>query len=67
MQATARSVEFELPNEHICIGYLLNTYQTFHTGLQAAMANMTANQNGLRTDFEGAVAYLLLYNPVEKK
>ena len=74
MQACAEHVEFQLPNEHSRVGYLLDAIECNDPPLQAAMANVeedvgdgTADNPGKRNDFELAVAYILPKDPVAKK
>lgn len=69
MQAAAEHVEYQLPNEHSRVGFLLEAIQTSDAGLQAAMASIKTDTtpNGLRNNFESAVAHLLPYDPVAKK
>ena len=46
MQACAEHVQYQLPNEHSRVGFLLEAIQCSDPGLQAAMASIK-NDNGL--------------------
>ena len=67
--ACAEHVDYQLPNEHSRVGYLLESIQNNDPGLQAAMANVCSSKglNGMRSNFEGMVAHILPYCPVAKK
>ena len=69
MSACAEHVQYQLPNEHSRVGFLLDAIQCADAGLQATMASvkMDNGPNGLRNNFERAVSHLLLYDPVAKK
>lgn len=69
MEASAQHVEYQLPNEHSRVGYVLDAIESEDAGLRAAMANIESDTgpNGKRGDFEAAVAYLLPKDPVAKK
>ena len=69
MQQCAEHIAYQLPNEHTRVGYLLEGIQCSDPGLQAAMASATIDDgaNGMRSDFEKAVAHLLPYDPVARK
>ena len=69
MSACAEHIQYQLPNEHSRVGFLINAIQCANAGLQAAMASVkTGNSpNGLRNNFERAVSHLLPYDPVAKK
>jgi hypothetical protein len=69
LQACSEYVEFQLPNAHSRVGYVLDAIETDDAGLQAAMANVTddTGPHGKRGDFEAAVAYLLPKDPVMKR
>ena len=69
MQQCAEHLEYQLPNEHTRVGYLLDGIQCSDAGLQAAMASVRTDDGtmGMRNTFESAAAYLLPYNPVAKK
>jgi hypothetical protein len=67
--ACAEHVDYQLPNEHSRVGYLLESIQNNDPGLQAAMANVRSSKGagGMRSDFEQMVAQILPYCPVAKK
>ena len=69
LQACAEHVQYQLPNEHSRVGFVIEGIQCADAGLQAALAAIRADNdpNGMRYDFEAAVAYLLPYDPVAKK
>ena len=69
MSACAEHVQFQLPNEHSRVGFLIDAIQCADAGLQAAMASIKTDNspNGLRNNFERAVSHLLPYDPVAKK
>ena len=73
MQSCAVHVEYQLPNEHTRVGYLLDAIESQDARLLAAIANVrddkgdgTAANPGKRNDFELAVAYLLPECPVAR-
>ena len=67
--ACAEHVEYQLPNAHSRVGYLLDAIESDDAGLQAAMANVEDDTGvgGKRGEFEAAVAYLLPKDPVVKR
>ena len=69
MQACAEHVQYQLPNEHSRVGFLLEAIQCSDAGLQAAMASVKTDNgaNGMRNSFEAAASHLLPYDPVAKK
>ncbi len=69
MQACAEHVQFQLPNGHSRVGYLLEAIECSDAGLQAAMASVRTDTgaNGKRSDFEATATHLLPYDPVAKK
>ena len=69
MQQCAEHISYQLPNEHTCVGYLLEGIQCANAGLQAAMASvrMDNGADGMCNDFEKVAAHLLPYDPVAKK
>ena len=70
MQASAEHVQYQLPNEHSRVGFLLESIQCSDPGLQAAMASIKTynGPEGMRNNFEAtAAAHLLPYDPVAKK
>ena len=69
MQASAEHVQYQLPNEHSRVGFLLEAIQCSDAGLQAAMAKVKTynGPQGMRNNFEATAAHLLPYDPVAKK
>ena len=69
MSACAEHVQYQLPNEHSRVGFLIDAIQCADAGLQAAMASVKTDNgpNGLQNNFEKAVSHLLPYDPVAKK
>ena len=69
MQQCAAHVEYQLPNSHTRVGYLLEGIQCSDAGLQAAMASIRTDDGptGMRNDFEREAAHLLPYDPVAKR
>ena len=69
MSACAEHVQYQLPNKHSRVGFLIDVIQCADAGLQAAMGSvkMDNGPNGLRNNFEKALSHLLPYDPVAKK
>ena len=69
MQASAEHVQYQLPNEHSRVGFLLEAIQYSDPGLEAAMASIKTDNGleGMRNNFEATAAHLLPYDPVAKK
>ena len=69
MQQCAEHVEYQLPNEHTHVSYLLEGSDWPDPGLQAAMASIHTDDGptGMWNDFEAAVAHIVPYEPVTKK
>ena len=69
MQQCANYVEYQLPNEHTHVGYLLEGIVCPDPGLQAAMASIHTDDGptGMRNEFEIAVAHILPYDADTKK
>ncbi len=67
MQQCAEHIQYQLPNEHSRVGFLLEAIQCLDPGLQAAMASVKTDPDGMRNDFEAAASHLLPYDPVAKK
>ena len=69
MSACAEHIQYQLPNEHSRVGFLIDAIQCDNTGLQAAMVGvkMDNSPNGLQNNFERAISHLLPYDPVAKK
>ena len=69
MQASAEHVQYQHPNEHSRVGFLLEVIQCSDLGLQAAMASIETDNGleGMMHNFEATAAHLLPYDPVAKK
>jgi hypothetical protein len=69
LQVCAEHVQYQLPNQHSRVGYILDAIESDDAGLQAAMANVAddTGPGGKRGDFEAAVAYILPKDPVVKR
>ena len=69
MQACAEHIQYQLPNMHSQLGYLLDVIQCSDVPLQATMASVWTDDgpNGICNNFEAAVAHLVAYDPVAKK
>lgn len=69
MQSCAQHVQFQLPNEHTRVGFLLDAIENNDAPLQAVMANIAddTGATGKRNNFEDAVSYLLPKDPVARK
>ena len=69
MQASAEHVQYQLPNEHSRVGFVLEVIQCSDPGLQAAMASIKTDNGpeGMRNNFEATAAHLLPYDQVAKK
>lgn len=69
MQACAEHVQYQLPNEHSRVGFILDAIECSDAGLQAAMASVRTDNGatGKRNNFEAAVAHMIPYDPVAKK
>ena len=69
IQAASEHIEYQLPNEHSRVGYLIDSIQNNDPGLQAGLANVRSDKapGGMRGDFESMVAHILPYCPVSKK
>ena len=69
MRASAEHVQYQLPNEHSRVGFLLEVIQCSDPGLQAAMASIKTDNGleGMTNNFEATAAHLLPYDPVAKK
>jgi hypothetical protein len=69
LEAAAEHIEYQLPNEHSRVGYLIDSIQNNDPGLQAGLANVRSDKGagGMRSDFEAMVAHILPYCPVSKK
>ena len=63
LQEAAIHLNFQLPNEHTRVGYLLSNVENSNAALQAALANIRQDTNGMRDEFETAVASLIAVDP----
>lgn len=66
LEEAALHVQFQLPNEHTRVGYLLDNIINSDPDLRAALASIRANVNGMRENFESAVAFMLPVCPYAK-
>jgi hypothetical protein len=69
LEACAEHVQYQLPNQHSRVGFLLDAIQNNDAGLQAAITSVRTDDgpHGKRNDFEAAATHLLPYDPVAKK
>ena len=67
MKAASQHVDYQLPNEHTRVTYLLDAIECSDAKLQAAMASVEEDDIGKRIDFEKAATALLPKDPVAKK
>ena len=69
MQASAEHVQYQVPNEHSRVGFLLEAIQCSDPGVQAAMASIKTDNGleGMRSNFEATAVHLLPYDPVDNK
>ena len=66
LQEAASHVNFQLPTEHTRVGYLIDNIDNSDPDLRAAIASIRLDVNGMRTNFEDAVACLLPVDPYAK-
>ena len=66
LQEAAEHVNFQLPTQHTRVGYLINNIENNDPDLRAAIASIRIDTNGMRSDFEAAVATLLPVDPYQK-
>ena len=59
-------VKFQLPNKHTRVSNLIDSIENSDAALQAAIANIRHNANGMRDNFEKAAAVLLPVDPYIK-
>lgn len=66
MHKCSEHVQHQLPHKITQVSYLLNAIKSHTAPLQAAMTNIGLNDgpHGKMKNFELALAYLLLHNPV---
>ena len=69
LQRCAEHVAVELPNERTRVGYLLENIDCNDKDVTAALSHIRLSNgpNGMRDDFERAVAFLLPTDPVKKR
>jgi hypothetical protein len=69
MTACAQHVDYQLPNEHTRVGYLIDSIKNDDAGLQAALGAIRNDKvvGGMRSNFESAVAHLLPMDQVSKR
>ena len=58
MLASAEHVQYQLPNEHMRVGFLLEAIQCSDPGLQATMASVKTDNGpyGMTSNFEATAA-----------
>lgn len=66
LQEAATHVNFQLPTENTRVSYLINNINNSDPDLRAAIANIRIDTNGMKDDFEAAVAFLLPVDPYSK-
>ena len=66
LQEAANHINFQLPTEHTRVGYLIDNIDNSDPDLRAAIASVRINTNGMRSDFEQTVAFLLPVDPYSK-
>ena len=66
LEEAAQNVNFQLPTEHSRVGFLIDNIQNTDPDLRAAISSIRINTNGMRSDFELAVATLLPVCPYSK-
>jgi len=69
LREASNHVPYQLPEEYTRVGYLLNAIECADPSLQAAIAHVEADnhQDGLRFNFESAVAYITPKDPVARR
>ena len=66
LEEASEYVNFQIPNVHSRVGYLIYNITHNDPDLRAAIASIRLNTNGMRDNFEGAVACLLPVCPYQK-
>ena len=66
LEEASQHVQFQVPNEHTRVGYLIDSIDNADAALQAAIASVRQNSNDTRDNFEKAAAILLPVDPFEK-
>jgi hypothetical protein len=64
LQECANHVQHQMPMEFTWVQHLLQAIQCSDPGLQASMALVKADKDGMMNDFEAAASYLLPYDPL---
>ena len=69
VQQCAIHIEYQLPNEHTRLGYLLEGIQSVDAGLHTVMASVRTDDRptGKHSNLEGTAIHILPYDPVVKK
>jgi len=66
LEEASEYVNFQIPNVHSRVGYLIDNITHNDPDLRAAIASIRLDTNGMRDNFEGAVACLLPVYPYQK-
>ena len=66
LEEASDHVNFQLPTEHTRVGYLIDNINNPDPDLRAAIASIRIDTNGMRSDFETAVSFLLPVDPYSK-
>ena len=66
LQEAATHINFQLPTDHTRVGYLIDNIVNADPDLRAAIASVRIDTNGMRSDFELAVSFLLPVDPYSK-
>ena len=66
LNEAAIHVNFQLPNEHSRVDYLIDNITNTDPDLRAAIAAIRANTNNMGNDFEATVTFLLPVCPYTK-
>ena len=66
LEEAALHVNFQVPSQHSRVGYLLDNITNNDPDLRAALASIRVNTDGMRDDFERAVAFILPVCPYSK-
>jgi hypothetical protein len=63
MEQCAQHIDYQLPNQHSRVGYLLAGIRNNDPGLQAAMAAVQTNKGAgdMHNNFEACVAHIVPY------
>lgn len=66
LQEAAAHINFQLPTENTRVGYLIDNIINADPNLRAAISSVRIDTNGMRSNFETAVAFLLPVDPYSK-